>query len=267
MKRVSYLPPTEVVSTLTATILLAYTLAHFIRLPSQAFTLQFAGVIIPVTIDITTITGLLVAGLVIGGMEALLRSHPQHPGQGTFINWLLPSLSAWVLGATLNLLKDSPYWWFAVLAGGLVLTLVCLAEYVVLTPENPLYHWATPGLSLLAFGLYLMLAIILHNMGMRLFWRVPALTAASVLVSLRILQLHLPGRRLVLDIYSAALLSAQSAAALHYLRLSPGQYGLLLLAPLYAFLAWINAHAEQAPRPWLEATLVAGALIVFSFLV
>ncbi|GAB4525930.1 MAG: hypothetical protein Fur0018_10910 [Anaerolineales bacterium] len=264
MKRAAYLPSTDAVSTITATILLAYSLAHYIRLPQQAFTLQFAGVVVPITLNITTLTGLLVSGLVMGGMETLLRAHPVQPKRGTFINWLLPFLSAWVLGVTLNLLQDSRFWWVGVAAGGVVLTLVCVAEYVVVWPENPLYRWAASGLSLVAFGLYLALGIALHSAGIRLFWRVPALSAAATLASLRILDLRVQGRLLRWEVYIGALISAQSVAALHYLNLTPARYGLLLLAPLYALLSWSVARVEHAPRPWLEAIITAGLLVLLA---
>jgi len=261
VRRVTHLPPAGALSLFTATILLAYTLAQYIQLPAQTLSLRFAGVYLELALNINTLTNILVAALVASGMDGLLRTHPALPEGTTVIHWLLPALSAWVLGATISLLRPQQMWWLGVLIGGAVLALVCVAEYIVVDPQDALYPWATSGLNVLAFGLFLALAISLHEANVRLFWRVPALTLAAALTGLRVLHLHLRGRWAVWETYTAALLTAQSAAFLHYWLLPSARYGIFVLTPLYTFTTWQYARYRQTTRPWIEA-LVAAALLV-----
>ncbi len=262
VQRVTYLPPAGALSLFTATILLAYTLAQYIRLPAQTFSVQFAGVYLEFALNINTLTALLVAALVASGMDGLLRTHPSLPESTTVIHWLLPALSAWVLGATLSLLRPEQAWWLGVLIGGAVLALVCVAEYIVVDPKDARYPWATSGLTVLAFGLFLALAISLHEANLRLFWRIPTLTLAAALTSLRVLHLHLRGAWAGWETYTAALLTAQTAAFLHYWRLPSARYGIFVLTPLYAFVTWQHARYRKTPRPWIEALAAAALLII-----
>ncbi len=244
-------------STFTATILLAYALAQYVHLPAQHLPLRFAGVYVDLTINIDTLTAVLVAGLVASGMDGLLHTHPQRGRQSSVIHWLLPALSAWVLGLSLRLLRPQQTWWAGVLIGGVVLTLVCVAEYIVMGPQDALYPWAASGLTALGFGLFLALAMSLHTAEIRLLWRLPALAAGAALISLRVLHLRLAGSWAVWETYAAAALTMQTGAVLHYLPLSPARYGMMLLAPLYALVTWVEARAEGRARPWVEAGITA----------
>ncbi len=261
MQRVTHLPPAGALSLFTATILLAYTLAQYVRLPAQTLSLQFLGVYLEFTLSINTLTNLLVAALVASGMDGLLRTHPALRHGSTAVHWVLPALSAWVLGAALSLLRTQPMWWLSVLIGGAVLALVCVAEYIVADPQDAFYPWATNGLAVLAFGLFLALAVSLHEAELRLFWRLPALTIAAALTSLRVLHLRLRGRWAGWTTYAAALLVAQSAAFLQYWPLSSARYGIFVLTPLYALITWESARHRAALRPWVEAVSATALLL------
>ncbi len=257
MKRAYTLPPANAFSPFMAAILLAYALAQYVRLPAQNIHLRLLGVYLNLPLSVDTLTNVLVAGLVASGMEGLLHTHPAHRAQSTYLHWLLPTLSAWVLGLSLRLLRAEQTWWIGVLLGGVVLILVCLAEYVVLDPGDRLYPWAAAGLTALAFGLFLALAMGVHAAEMRLILRVPALAAGAALVCLRVFHLYLPEQSNWLPTYASMVLAAQTAAVLHYLPLTPARYGMMMLAPVYALFTWIRARARQETRPWLEAGVVA----------
>ena len=91
-----HLPDADRLSMLTATILLAYALAHFIDLPGRELALQLPGIYLSVQVNVQTFVGPLVAALTASGANWLLRDHPAIGGQSTMEHWLLPALTAWV---------------------------------------------------------------------------------------------------------------------------------------------------------------------------
>jgi hypothetical protein len=93
-----HLPDPERLSILAATILLAYALARFIDLPGREIAVQLPGIYLSIQINIKTIVALLVAGLTATGADWLLRDHPAIGKARSFEHWLLPALTAWVIG-------------------------------------------------------------------------------------------------------------------------------------------------------------------------
>ncbi|RMF40909.1 MAG: hypothetical protein D6755_13035, partial [Anaerolineae bacterium] len=126
-KRTYTLPPANTLSTFMAAILLAYALAQYVHLPVQNMTLRLPGMYVTLPLSVDTLTNILVAGLVASGMEGLLHTHPTRTTRPTYLHWMLPTLSAWVLGLSLRLLRMEQMWWVGILLGGVVLTLVCVA--------------------------------------------------------------------------------------------------------------------------------------------
>ena len=72
MKGIRTAPDFERLSVLMAIILLAYTTARFINIPTQSFTIDFAGVFLPLQINFSTLVSVLVAGLAAAGADWLL---------------------------------------------------------------------------------------------------------------------------------------------------------------------------------------------------
>jgi len=226
-------------------ILLAYALARFIDLPGRELAVQLPGVYFEINLNINTVVAFLVAGLTATGADWLLRQHPSSSQHSTFEHWLLPSLTSWVIGIPLFQLRLSPQWWLGFVIGGVLLTLVLIAEYITIDPRDERHPLAAAGLTALSFALFLSLAISLRYAGLRLFLILPALTLGVSLVSLRTLHLRLHGRWAVTQAITIALTCAQITAALHYLPVSPISYGLILLGPSYAITSLISNLAEN----------------------
>lgn len=253
------LPNADRLSVLAATILLAYALARFINLPERELAVQLPGVYLSVQINIHTIVALLVAGLTASGADWLLRDHPaldrHNPGkrgapsgkQSTLEHWLLPALTAWVIGLPLSQLPPGPMWWAGFALGGGVLMLVLVAEYIVVDPEDIRQPPAAAGLTAVSFALYLALAVALRFAGIRLFLLLPALSITAGLVSLRAMHLRLHGRWAFVQAAVIALIIGQIAAALHYWPLAPVTYGMVLLGPAYALTSLISSLEEAEP--------------------
>lgn len=244
MKLSGRLPDTERFSVLMAVILLAYTTARFVNLPVRNFSLELAGVFLPVQFNINTIVSVLVAGLTASGMDWLLEQHPKVKSGAQYSHWLLPALTAWIISLPLANLPLSPLWWLAFFTGALLLSLILVAEYVSADPQDRLYPVVSIALSALAYGMFLTLAISLKALVVRLVLTLPALAFASFLVSYRIQLLRTPEKRGWLPLLGVTLISVEIAGALHYFPLSAISFGLALLGALYALNSFLFSLAD-----------------------
>ncbi len=242
-----HLPDADRLSVLAAAILLAYALARFVDIPVRELSLQLPGVYMEVQINIRTAIALLVAGLTATGADWLLRQHPAVHSHSNLEHWLLPALTAWVIGLPLYQLPLGLQWWASFALGGALLMLVLVAEYITIDPEDVRQPVAAAGLTALSFALFLTLTISLRYGGARLFLVLPAVLFAAGMVSLRSLHLRLHGVWAFSLAGVVALVCAQLAAALHYLPISPVAFGLALIAPAYALTSLMAGLAEGEP--------------------
>jgi hypothetical protein len=242
------LPNTDRLSVLAASILLAYALIPFIQLPERSLTFSLAGVIFVFRLNFATLIAIISAGLAASGVAWLLSDHPRQGRQRTFQHWLIPAMTAWVIGVPLSRLAVGLQWWAVFAFGGLLLVLVLVAEYIVVDPYDTRHAPAAVGLTAVSYALFMILTVTLVAASSRLYVLVPAVGLAIFLVTLRNLYLRLSGRWYVRWSAMIALAVAQLAAALHYLPLSPLRFSLLVLGLAYA-LASVAGSLEEG-RPW-----------------
>jgi len=253
------LPDADRLSVLAATILLAYALTRFVDLTITDFGFQLPGFYFEFDLDVSTVVTFLVAALTAFGADWLLRVHPALGNKSTFQHWILPALTAWVIGVPLSQLPLGLPWLAGFVIGGTFLMLVMLAEYIVVDPEDMRHSLAAAGLTAVSFALFLILAIALRSAGERLFLVLPALTLSGVLVCLRTLHLRLQGRWAVVQALALTLILGQLTAAFHYWPLSPVTFGLALLGPFYALTSLIGSLMEGVA--WRQA-LIEPALVL-----
>jgi len=253
-----YLPDTNRLSVLVATIFLAYALSRYINLPVSQLALQLPGIYLAVPIDVQTFIALLVAGLTATGTNWLLRDHPAMGKRKTAEHLLLPALTAMVIALPLFQLPLGLFWWISFSLGGAVLVLVLIAEYIAVDPEDMRHAPASAGLTAVAFALYLVLAASLRYTGLRLFLMLPILSLSVSLVSLRTLRLRLYRQWSLVQVVVITLITAQLAAALHYWPISPVSFGLALLGPAYALTSLLGdlAEGETLRNAMLEPLIV-----------
>jgi hypothetical protein len=258
------LPDVDRLSVLAATLLLAYSLTHFVDLPVRDIELDVFGIVLTFQINIRTAVAFVSAGLTASGADWLLRDHPAVKGKSTFQHWILPALTAWVIGIPLYQLEFGYLWWSIFIAGGAILMLVLVAEYIVVDNQDLRYPLAAAGLTAVSFMLYLAMAIMLRSIGVRLFLLLPGLGLASSLVVVRTLHLRLQGKWKIVESVVIAFVVVQIAAALHYWPLSPIAFGLGVLGPAYALTSLITGVDEGItfPRVIVEPALVL--LVVWS---
>jgi hypothetical protein len=254
-----YLPDPSRVSVLTAAVLLAFALTRVLNAP-HLFTLPISlwNIKLTLSFNLNTIIVLLAAGVTATGMDWLLRTHPSLNKGGTGEHWLLPTLTVLVTGIALYTLPNTPIWWLGFGLGAVLFLVVSLSEFVVVDPHDARYPGATAILTVLAFVIFLILAVALKAANARLIMVVPALFMAGGLAALRTLHLRLNERWEYAWAVGIGLVAAQLGAALHYLPLTPVRFGLALLAPLYGLTVLAVSLAEGNPfrRAFLEPTIM-----------
>jgi len=256
-----HMPDANRLSVLVAVVLLAYALAHLIETQRYAISINVLGVALAIPLNLTVAATLMAAGLTAAGMDWLLRGHPHFEGENTFQHWILPALTAFVLGVPLYNLSFGPAWWLSFGLGGVLLLLVFLAEYIALDSSDVRHPAASAGLVALSYALFLILTTTLSFSSARLILVALTVFPAAGMVALRALRLRTQEWKFAWAIGIAIILT-QFAAALHYWPITPIQYGLLLLGPLYALteLAFNLDEDISARRAGIEAFF---AIIVF----
>lgn len=264
-----YLPDPARVSILTATILLAFALTRLISAPPYALTIPLAGVYVTLSFNLNTLIVLLAAGLTAAGVDWLLRTHPSLEKGETREHWLLPTLTVLAIGVALYTLPPTLIWWLGFGLGAAILLVVLFAEFVAVDSNDARYPFATAILTILAFVIFLILAVALKASNVRLFLVAPALFLGGGLVALRTLHLRLNERWELTLAFGIALVTAQIGAALYYLPLTPVRFGLGLLGPVYALTSLaVNLADGNPPRqaiiePAIMFLLLCGLMIWF----
>jgi hypothetical protein len=266
----SHLPDRERISVLAGMILMAFSFTPYVDIPAIQLNISLPGVILPLQFSFHTIVSILVSAMTASGADWLVRGHPAFHSGITIHHWLLPALTAWVIGGVLFTVPFSPWWWVAFAVGGILLTVVLVAEYIVVDPADIRYPFASAGLAALAFGLFLALAITLHAAELRLFLQLPFLVSASALVALRVFHLRLEGKWAFSETSAVMLICAQLVAIFHYWSLSSSSFGLILVAPLYGVINFI-ANLEKIStlrraiiEPVIPALLMLAIAIVLA---
>lgn len=263
-----HLPDANRLSVLVAAILLAFALAHVVETRPYALTLDILGIAISLPLNLTISSTLLAAGLTAAGMDWLLRGHPHFEEKNTFQHWLLPTLTAFVIGIPLYSLEFGSAWWLSFALGGILLLLVFLSEYIVLDPSDVRYPAASAGLTALSFALFLILVSGLSYIDARLVLIIGVVFAASTMVALRALHLRLAEHWEFAWAAGIGLVCTQVAAALHYWPIGPIQFGLAVLGSLYALtgLAINLGEGMSIRQAVLEALIVLAAFWVAAWL-
>ncbi len=261
-ERSRYLPEANRLSVLAATIVLAYVFTRFVNFPTQLLEINLLGIYLPIAINIRTIVGILVAGLTATGADWLFHDHPALRGRQTTPYWILPALSALVLNFPLNQLPFGWQWWSTVAAGGTLLVLILVGEYISINIDDLRQPVAAAFLIAVSFALYLVLAASLRSSGARLYMLLPALAVGAGLVSLRTLHLRMHGEWLVFEAALIAFLVGQVIAALYYWPLSPLSFGALVLGLTYSLNSLFIAMIEE--RTWRQALLEPSVVLLLS---
>jgi len=259
-------PNFDKLSIITAMVLLAYAFTAFIQIPEQVVSLQLPGFLLEFTIRFNTFVSLLVAVLAVSGSEWLLASHPRFSRRNRYVHWLLPGLTAIVIGVPLGTMQTGPTWWILFGFGGILFSAVLASEYISLDPADQRYSLAVIGLTAVAMALLLILMIALRGSGLRLFLVLAAILPSTALISARCISLRFNGRWNLPWAAVTTLITTQLAIGLYYLPISPLQFGLILIAAVYGLISVLSAieEAQLHARVWVEPVIMSTLLVVLA---
>ncbi len=262
-------PDTNHLSVVTATILFAYALTPFVILPERSLNFQLPGFFFILRVNFVSLVSILAAGMAMAGSIWLVEGHPDQPRKNVFIHGLLPGLTAWMIGVPLSTLSVDMQWWVVFAFGGVLLTLVFAAEYIVVDITDARIGPATVGLTAISFALYMVLAVAVRASALRLYLLLPPLVATLGLVSWRTLYLRLGGKRTLHWGLAISVLVGQLAIGIHYWPISPLRYGLILLAAASALTSFAGGIEEkQSLRViWIEPLVLLLVFLGFALVV
>ena len=257
-----FFPQFNRLSVVAAMILLTYALLPFIQAPSRELSLNILGVQIAFRLDFTLVISLLAAGLSAAGTDWLIHDHPRLADKPVYPHYLLPALTAWVIGIPLGLLKVSLQWWAVFGLGTLLLLGVLLAEYVSVDNKDTRHALALMVLTAVSFGLFLTLAISIRAAGLRLYLLLFTLVPVCALLCLRLFHLRMKENWNFEWAGVIALVIAQTAMGLYYWPLAPIRYGLILLGIVYAL---VEFATQYQPGESIRIKLAGPLLILGLF--
>lgn len=263
------IPEINRLSIVSAAIMLAFALTQIVSFPAQQLSFPVAGIALDFNLDFNTIINFLTMVLAAAGMDWLIHTNPDHVNyhhRWSYIqHWILPVLTTLVIGIALNSFARSPYFWIIYLLGSLLLIAIFIAEYNVVSTDDVRIPIATVGLTALSFALFLLLGIAVSSGNLRLYVRLPLLSLGLVMVIARALRLR-TGEWHVAWAVICSIIVAEVAVGLHYLPVSPIQYGLLLVGIAYSLTSLVTAILESRKNLalWGEPAGMLAVVLILS---
>ena len=269
MEEHNYLPQFNRLSVVAAIILLTYALLPFIQVPSRELSFNILGVMIAFRLDFTLVISLLAAGLSAAGTDWLIHDHPYLANKPIYPHYLLPALTAWVIGIPLGLLKVSFQWWAVFGLGTLLLVGVLLAEYVSVDNKDTRHALALMVLTAVSFGLFLTLAISIRAAGLRLYLLLFTLVPVCSVLCLRLFHLRMQENWNFEWAGGITLVIAQIAMGLYYWPIAPIRYGLILLGIVYALVEFATQYQPGEPilTKLAGPSLILGLFWILAFFI
>jgi intracellular septation protein A len=288
-------------SVLVWVMLMGLAAQRFLTLPARAFTATLFGSPITLTITANTVLGVLLAGLVASGTEAVVRAHPRSqrgprqisrfgmgeaagrvwPRSGVNIvaeragavvrdHWVFWGLPIALITVAVLLLPSAPslvYWLLGLILTGATLGLSMAGIYYTIEPFQAGYRRARLGMNTLTYGIALVLFLVVYQTRVR---SIVSATEVLLVSSLLALELLRGSERptVLVALYAGidGLILGQATWALNYWRLDSLTGGLVLLVLFYNVVG-LSQHALQGRirrRVLLEyglITMAAMALI------
>lgn len=268
MDETEHRPSIDRLSIVIAIVLLAYAFTAFINLPEREISIQLPGFLFEFRLNFTTLVSLLVAILAASGANWLLASHPLAGSEIKYHHWILPALTAMVIGVPLDILDTNAAWWIIFALGGFLFAAVLSSEYISADHTDRRFPLAVITLTAIALALLLVLSIAVHGAGLRLYLILLAIVPSSVLVSARCLSLRQYGKWSLPWALTVGLIISQLVVALHYLPLSALQFGILITGSVYSLICLISGLEEQqyGRSVWIEPVIVLGGTLLLSIL-
>jgi hypothetical protein len=258
---------TSLLVSLTLIGLAAYFL---IELPSRAIELTLFGSPLTLVLSQRWLMALLLGGLATTETQSIVNDHPSMPRQSsgyapTF--WILPGMLTILATLWLPLLApDLGRWAIGMVATGLLLWFVVLAEYRIVAPDDPRYEIAWLWLNLIAYGVAFGFFVMIYQTRAR-----SALSATEIMLVSGLLAASLlragPTRAGLTWLFAGVvgLVLSQCMWAINFWRVSPLTAGLWLLLIFYLFTGLAQQHLLG--RLTRRALLEFGVVVIIGLFV
>jgi hypothetical protein len=232
-------------SVLVWVVLMGLAAQRLLTLPTTAFTASVLGSPITLTVTTNTILGMVLAGLVATGAEAVVRTHPlntsrfevESGGDRLGHHWMFWTLPIALIIVALLLLPVAPsglYWLLGLILTGVALGFSMAGIYYTIDPFAVGYRRARLGMNALAYGIALVLFLVVYRTRVRSIVSATEVTLLSALLALELLR---GSQRplLLVTLYAgiAGLVLGEATWALNYWRLDSLTGGLVLLLFFY----------------------------------
>jgi hypothetical protein len=265
-------PSRNQLSVVTAVIVLAYALARLLDFPSRLLVTTLFGSALGFELSGTFLMLVFAATIISAGSEMVIRSHPHFAGQParrTLIHWILPGATALVLGAALDHAPTSQGWWVGLALSVVALSVVLIAEYLVVDPADPRREAAALVLTVLAYLLALVLFILQRHLGARAAISATIGGGVAAALALRLFALKFaPLWRAALYATFVGLVCAEAIWALNYWKISANGAALLTLLPFYTCVGVVEQHLQGrlTRRIWIEFAVVGSLVLAIALL-
>lgn len=239
---------------------------RFLSLPTRSWEAVVFGSPIQFTITANTVLGVLLAGLIASGTEAVVRAHPRvltalaygggsraarelQPtgmealtGAGSltrrahaqWVFWGLPIALVSVAVLLLPLAPTVVYWVLGLIATGIALGLSMAGIYYSIDPFQPGYRRARLGLNALTYAVALVLFLVVYRTRVRSIISATEILLVSSLLALELLRItERPMTLVALYAGITGLVLGQATWVLNYWRLDSLTGGLVLLVLFY----------------------------------
>jgi hypothetical protein len=242
------LPNINRLSIVMATIMLAFALTLVVSYPASAVSINLLGIALEFSLNFGSLTILLTSLLAAAGMEWLLQSHPTKKDQDRPLanvrHWIVPVLTTFVIGVTLENFRGEVFWWVAFFLGSLLLLAVFVAEYNVVDVGSVRHPIAAMELTGLSFALYLLMIIAIYSADLRLYTKLPLIAIGAMMVISRSIYLRL-GNWYAIWSLVCSLVVTEIAVGFHYLPIAPLQIGLVIIGVAYALTGIVSSIKES----------------------
>lgn len=238
-------PDRDRVSTLTALLLLTYTLIRIVTLPSYETEFSFLGLLIRLELNASLVMLTIAAFLAAAGSDWLIRSHPAVKNGSTRPeHWVIPGLAALGTGVILVRIPEGPALWLGLILTAALLVAVLVSEFIVLDAEDPRHDTAAIGLTALAYLLLIGALFAIRATGLRAAFAIPLTFCACAAVAWRLLRLARIKTSAVRYGLLISTIAAQISWGLHYWPLPPLRGALILGLVVYLGNGLVLAHEE-----------------------
>ena len=262
-------------SVLVWVVLMGLAAQRLLTLPTTAFTASVLGSPITLTVTTNTILGMVLAGLVATGAEAVVRTHPlstdmaetESGSDRLGHHWMFWTLPIALIIVALLLLPVAPsglYWLLGLILTGVALGMSMAGIYYTIDPFAVGYRRARLGMNALAYGVALVLFLVVYRTRVRSIVSATEVTLLSTLLALELLR---GSQRplLLVTLYAGitGLVLGEATWALNYWRLDSLTGGLVLLLLFYnvAGLAQNALQGRLNRRVLLEFGLISMAAL------